>query len=121
MWKLGASTLALLASLRAAQGIAVVRGFASLQDLDAPVPAQDDLYFPQQGAPQWHNPNGTHEAPSPCGAPKDPFPMPYCYGLKLEEATIDEMQAWMASGQLTSRQLTKCYIGRILQLNEYVK
>lgn len=49
------------------------------------------------------------------------FPMASCHGLPLEEATIDQMQGWMSSGKVTSRQLTECYIGRITQLNEYVK
>lgn len=49
------------------------------------------------------------------------FPMADCHGLPLEEASIDQMQGWMASGTVTSRQLTECYLARITQLNEYVK
>ena len=46
--------------------------------------------------------------------------MPKCFGLDLEEATIDQMQEWMHKGKLTSRQLTSCYLNRIDQLQEYV-
>ena len=110
----------LLALLRPVAGFAVVRGLPSLEDLDSPYPAEDSYYFPRAGSHAWVNPNGT-QAPKSCGGSRSPFPMPDCHGLTLEEATIDEVQEWMASGLLTSRQLTLCYLGRILQLNEYVK
>ena len=120
MWKPATSYVCLLAALQPTAAFAVVRGLPSLQDLDAPYPAEDGYYFPHAGTHAWVNPNGT-QVPKSCGSSKPPFPMPDCHGLTLEEATIDEMQGWMSSGLLTSRQLTKCYLGRILQLNEYVK
>lgn len=96
----------------------------TLQDLDEPYLTESKFYFPRTGAIDWVNPNATTTAgvtgQTGCSV-VTPFPMADCYGLPLEEATIDQMQNWMASGLLTSRQLTKCYLGRILQLNEYVK
>ena len=49
------------------------------------------------------------------------FPMPLCNGVRLEEATIDELQDAMANGQLTSTQITLCYLQRIYQTDEYIK
>lgn len=49
------------------------------------------------------------------------FPMPECFGFQLEEATIDEMQAAMKRGQLTSVQLVTCYMMRTFQTEEYSK
>jgi hypothetical protein len=51
----------------------------------------------------------------------DPFPMPLCNGFVIEEVDIDTLQAYMANGNLTSVQLTKCYIDRITQLNPYLQ
>lgn len=51
----------------------------------------------------------------------DLFPMPECFGFRLEEATIDEMQDAMTSGALTSMQLVQCYIMRTFQTEEYIK
>lgn len=48
------------------------------------------------------------------------FPMPPCGTFHLEEATIDEMQAAMSSGSLTSQQLVTCYIVRTYQTNPYI-
>lgn len=39
-----------------------------------------------------------------------PFPMPLCHGFKLEEATVDQIQARLMSGKLTSVQLVQCYV-----------
>ncbi|KXH39077.1 amidase [Colletotrichum nymphaeae SA-01] len=50
----------------------------------------------------------------------DLFPMPLCGTFKLEEATIDEMQAALAAGTLTSQQLVGCYIQRTYQTQEYI-
>ncbi|KAK1727066.1 amidase [Colletotrichum acutatum] len=50
----------------------------------------------------------------------DLFPMPLCGNFKLEEATIDEMQAALAAGTLTSQQLVGCYIQRTYQTQEYI-
>ncbi|KAH6649057.1 amidase signature domain-containing protein [Truncatella angustata] len=47
------------------------------------------------------------------------FPMPKCGDFELEEATIDEMQAAMAAGTLTSLQLVICYMLRNYQTEEY--
>ncbi|EEP77697.1 conserved hypothetical protein [Uncinocarpus reesii 1704] len=48
------------------------------------------------------------------------FPMPLCHGFRLEEATIDELQAQLTSGRLTSVDLVECYTERIFQTNGYV-
>ncbi|KAF4783522.1 amidase [Colletotrichum scovillei] len=50
----------------------------------------------------------------------DLFPMPLCGTFKLEEATIDEMQAALAAGTLTSQQLVGCYIQRTYRTQEYI-
>ncbi|RUS19063.1 amidase signature domain-containing protein [Endogone sp. FLAS-F59071] len=50
-----------------------------------------------------------------------PFPMPLCHGFKLEEATVDQIQARLISGKLTSVQLVQCYIERINELNPHLK
>ncbi|KAL1959067.1 hypothetical protein VTO42DRAFT_3308 [Malbranchea cinnamomea] len=60
-------------------------------------------YFPQQGS---------------SGA--DLFPMPLCDGFKLEEASIDEIQAQMSKGKLTSEKLVQCCHRRIHQTNWYL-
>lgn len=49
------------------------------------------------------------------------FPMQLCEGLKLEEATIDQLQHWMTSGKLTTQQLVACYVQRITQTDRYVR
>lgn len=49
------------------------------------------------------------------------FPMPLCNGFQLEEATIDEMQIALSSGQLTSMQLLNCYLDRIHQVDKYLR
>ena len=120
MWDRLASRAALLAFA----SWAVAKSTPTVQDLDEPYLADDTLYFPRIGAVVWVNPNATAAAATAgqtrCSVVA-PFPMADCYGLPLEEATVDQMQDWMASGVLTSRQLTRCYLGRILQLNEYVK
>lgn len=51
----------------------------------------------------------------------DLFPMAPCGSFKLEEATIDQMQQAMSSGELTSVQLTLCYLSRIYQTQSYTK
>lgn len=48
------------------------------------------------------------------------FPMPPCGSFHLEEATIDEMQAAMSNGSLTSQQLVTCYLVRTYQTNSYI-
>ncbi|KAK8070423.1 amidase [Apiospora hydei] len=45
--------------------------------------------------------------------------MPQCGGFQLEEATIDQMQAAMENGTLTSVQLVTCYMMRTYQTQEY--
>jgi hypothetical protein len=54
---------------------------------------------------------------SPC-TPKSPFPMPLCNGIRIEDAPIATLQAYMSSGQLTSEELVQCYLRRIEQTNE---
>jgi amidase len=51
----------------------------------------------------------------------DLFPMADCFGFKLHEATIDQMQAAMAKGNLTSVQLVSCYLTRQFQTQQYLK
>lgn len=48
------------------------------------------------------------------------FPMPLCNGIKIEDATIEELQRWMTLGQLSSQDLVSCYVARIEQTNPYV-
>lgn len=47
--------------------------------------------------------------------------MPLCKGHKIEDATIDELQGFMANGSLTSVQLVTCYMHRYYQTNQYIK
>lgn len=47
------------------------------------------------------------------------FAMAPCGSFMLEEATIDQMQAAMANGTLTSQQLAICYIIRNYQIGSY--
>lgn len=49
------------------------------------------------------------------------FAMPLCYGVKIEEATIDQLQSYMANGTLTGVQLLDCYLQRVHQTDEYIK
>lgn len=49
------------------------------------------------------------------------FPMADCFGFQLHEATIDQMQAAMSHGNLTSVQLVSCYLTRQLQTQQYLK
>ena len=49
------------------------------------------------------------------------FPMPQCNGFTLEEATIDQLQGAMTSGQLTSVQIALRYLQRIYQTDPYIK
>ncbi|KAG9229622.1 amidase signature domain-containing protein [Amylocarpus encephaloides] len=53
-------------------------------------------------------------------ASRGQFPMPLCYGFTLEEATIDQLQAAMSNGTLTSVKIALCYVQRILQTDEYI-
>jgi amidase len=48
------------------------------------------------------------------------FPMPTCQGIMLEEATIDQLQSHMSTGVLTSQTLLRCYMKRVLQVDEYI-
>ncbi len=92
------------------------------QEFDEPYVTEDLSYFPASNASFYVNPNGTDVQKSASDTSNvNPFPMGTCYGLPLEEATVDQMQEWMTCGNLTSRQLVTCYISRILQVNEYVK
>lgn len=47
--------------------------------------------------------------------------MPLCKGHKIEDATIDELQEFMQTGNLTSVQLVNCYMQRYYQTNFYIK
>lgn len=48
------------------------------------------------------------------------FPVLPCGSFKLEEATIDDMQAAMNNGTLTSVQLVGCYVRRTFQTDLYI-
>lgn len=48
------------------------------------------------------------------------FPMASCNGVTLEEATIDQLQAYMADGSLTAENLVRCYLDRYFQINPFV-
>ena len=52
---------------------------------------------------------------------REPFPMPLCFGHKLEEASIATISSWLEAGSLTSHKLVSCYLNRIHQLNKYLK
>jgi hypothetical protein len=47
--------------------------------------------------------------------------MPLCKGFSIEDATIDELQQYMASSNLSSVQLLSCYMQRYYQTNQYIK
>jgi amidase len=49
------------------------------------------------------------------------FPMPLCHGLKLEEATIDQLQQALSNGTLSSVKLALCYMKRIYQVDGYIR
>lgn len=49
------------------------------------------------------------------------FPMRHCHGFKLEEASVDEIQAQLSNGSLTTVQLLECYMDRIHQTQPYLK
>jgi amidase len=49
------------------------------------------------------------------------FPMQKCGSFQLEEATIDQMQAALQDGTLTSVQLVMCYMMRNYQTDDYTK
>ncbi|OJJ45870.1 hypothetical protein ASPZODRAFT_537867 [Penicilliopsis zonata CBS 506.65] len=50
----------------------------------------------------------------------DLFPMRLCNGFKLEEASIDDIQAQIEAGTFTGVQLLQCYLERIYQVQPYV-
>lgn len=49
------------------------------------------------------------------------FPMRTCHGFKLEEATIDQIQAELAIGTFTTVELLDCYMDRVYQTQPYLK
>ncbi|KAK3294160.1 uncharacterized protein B0H64DRAFT_324400 [Chaetomium fimeti] len=49
------------------------------------------------------------------------FPMPPCGNFDLVEATIDDIQAAMANGTLTSTQLVICCLQRTYQTQDYLR
>ena len=48
------------------------------------------------------------------------FPMPQCHGITIEEATIDQLQQYLSSGNITSQQLVVCYMQRMWQVDQYI-
>lgn len=51
----------------------------------------------------------------------DLFPMPECNGIRLEEATIDQLQEAMNTELLTTSQIVLCYVQRIYQTDMYLE
>lgn len=49
------------------------------------------------------------------------FPMESCHGVTLEEATVDQLQDYMARGILSSVKIVECYLKRRLQVDQYLK
>lgn len=49
------------------------------------------------------------------------FPMSLCNGIRLEEATIDQLQHYMEKRRLTSVQIVECYLQRLFQVEESIK
>lgn len=49
------------------------------------------------------------------------FPMRFCNGITLEEATIDQLQDYMSHGRLTAEQIVRCYMERDYQVDEFCK
>jgi amidase len=49
------------------------------------------------------------------------FAMRPCHGFKLEEATIDQIQAELEIGTFTGVQLLECYMDRVHQTQPYLK
>lgn len=47
--------------------------------------------------------------------------MPLCKGFSIEDATIDELQQYMTTSNLSSVQLLSCYMQRYYQTNQYIK
>jgi amidase len=49
------------------------------------------------------------------------FPMPDCHGVNLEEASIDDLQVALHSGQLSTSTLAECFLRRREQVDVYIK
>ncbi|KAK7722649.1 hypothetical protein SLS57_004854 [Botryosphaeria dothidea] len=47
--------------------------------------------------------------------------MPLCGNVIIEEATIDQLQAYMSQGTLTAVKLAHCYWKRVMQTDDYIK
>ncbi|KAL8736545.1 MAG: hypothetical protein Q9181_002394 [Wetmoreana brouardii] len=78
-----------------------------------------------KGSQQAVSGNGTtDDLLSPASAEGNQIPnmllMPPCNGIRIEEATIDELQKHMTNGTLTSVQLVTCYLQRLFQVEEYI-
>ncbi|KAL8997133.1 MAG: hypothetical protein Q9169_003516 [Polycauliona sp. 2 TL-2023] len=43
-----------------------------------------------------------------------------CNGVDIEEATIDQLRVYMLEGELSSVQLTACYMNRVFQMERYI-
>lgn len=50
-----------------------------------------------------------------------PFPMPLCYGTRVEETSIVQLQGYLTDGTLTSAKLLECYLRRIMQVDTFVE
>ncbi|KAJ7116571.1 amidase signature domain-containing protein [Mycena epipterygia] len=49
-----------------------------------------------------------------------PFPMEACYGHRLEDAGVAQIQSWYDTGTLTVRNVVSCYLARISQIDVHV-
>ena len=49
------------------------------------------------------------------------FRMPLCFGINIEEATILELQKLLSKKEISSVELTRCYLKRIDLVNPYTK
>ncbi|KAF7312020.1 Amidase family protein [Mycena indigotica] len=65
--------------------------------------------------------NHASQLPSNASHVLQPFPMPLCHGLPLEDAGVAQIQRWYDSQALTVRQVVECYLGRIAQVDRYVR
>ena len=95
-----AFNLANLAAAGANYNTSNASAFANAQLLTDPFP----YYFPRINA-----------------TPAELFVMPPCKGVKIEEATIDELQSHLSNGSLTSVELVTCYIQREFQTGQYIQ
>ncbi|THY48746.1 amidase family protein [Aureobasidium pullulans] len=86
---------------------AIALGLASARSFHNATNVQD---YPEYGFPLLQDANNTDLL----------FPMPACHGYVIAEKSIEELQEYMTSGNLTSVQLTTCYLQRQFQTHDYL-